>query len=1194
MLISSQHAYTLNPVTALAYYNVFDNTKQTELLLVGEGAFLKVYEAETSSFVAQCRIFASQTIHGIAVREQRTSDTDSLTIWGGRSFVLLHEKELRKIVSGDIDSVVSKETIASDWILDGAFSPSDHCGSCVFITAHNVALHVSSVVEPARPQIRSLSSSSRSILYSAHIVWTSNSSIMVAAGTVFGDIEIVIWDLEDSDTVKSGDIIFTFTGHEGSIFGVQISPEIRDPSGQPTRILASCSDDRTIRLWDLSSLGSHQPVSSQSSVPLLRETGFGEDISDSQNGLSAKRCIATVMGHASRIWKVRFITPKTIEADQSTPVNVLSFGEDSTVQQWALTGWIKESTASNIISQDEPISAATATSAKAALIHIKTYGYHTGKHIWSSALLNFGESWNTLATGGADGEVSTFDIYVDGPPSGQASIEEDQSNGACDAPEEYKQTISRVRTLDTILDELPARPLFKESVSTTKLLEPEELALEYSAKPQKKKKKKPTAIAKDALSKYALVRSNQLLFTTTFGRVITQSTLYPHKWLELLLPEGSELDLKSYSIVTSVPEHEAAILAGANGKVYMYYSPRAIEEIADLKHKVAGLFCLPGQLNDTIRILATTLGGEQAVLITLIPLSSEETVTDHMDLPPSFVVTSAGVVGELIILGSRNGQLAVYDLTIANTPQSIIVDKRFRCHDAITSIVEVPATNGAPPYFVVTARDGTYAIFAAYLQKPSEGTSIVTFELVHHVALPFGPMIEGAFFCGTSLIIHGFRSKNFIVWNESKQCELSSVECGGAHRSYAFSTLPKYSGGSFFAYTKASKLCMQEQFRPCYKTVKEGGHGREIKACAVSEDQQLIATAAEDTNIRIWRYAEYHDPLLNKLECYTILRKHSAGIQHLQWANISDTSKYLFSGGGYEEFNVWAISWIPGFGLGAVCEATLSDLSEEHDLRIMSFDVVATGGEEQEGDAVSEKTYMIAIAFSDSTIRAYWYSKSQGFEKLAHGRYTSACLTQINVLPSSTGETMVLTASTDGHLALWEICDDDEEEVDEAQGLELSLVQRTKIHQSGILSLDVLPIGPEGFIIATGGDDNAVALTYMAGRKFGIRMIAPSAHAAGVNGLCYVAHNHDSGDNEGKFRFCTVGGDQKVKNWTVEVIAEFGPEGFDLKEMRWQEMADGDEVATTVPDAAGIATFGGHCHHKHCLVYGNGIDIFEV
>lgn len=102
--------------------------------------------------------------------------------------------------------------------------------------------------------ITELTAASRSILYSAHLLWESSNCILIAAGTAFG--EIMYWSWSKS---AQGDAITqihqVFLGHEGSIFDVHISKELqRGCCGNLKRVIASCSDDRTIRLWDVSNM----------------------------------------------------------------------------------------------------------------------------------------------------------------------------------------------------------------------------------------------------------------------------------------------------------------------------------------------------------------------------------------------------------------------------------------------------------------------------------------------------------------------------------------------------------------------------------------------------------------------------------------------------------------------------------------------------------------------------------------------------------------------------------------------------------------------------------------------------------------------------------------------------------------------------------------------------------------------------
>lgn len=368
-------------------------------------------------------------------------------------------------------------------------------------------------------------------------------------------------------------------------------------------------------------------------------------------------------------------------------------------------------------------------------------------------------------------------------------------------------------------------------------------------------------------------------------------------------------------------------------------------------------------------------------------------------LPDKFIITSAGKTNDLLILGSRNGSLAIYDPEKCDGPICIWTPDSMG--DAITSIVKLSnPKNDSIHHFLTTSRDGTYSIFSLADSKV---------RLVHQGTPPFGPMIEAAWFSHSDLIIYGFKSKNFILWNESKQYEISSVECGGAHRSYAYSPVAGSGGAGYFIYTKASKLHLRSRTKPSHQIIKPGGHGREIKTSAVSPDG-LIATGAEDTTIRIWRYQDGNWPLDKQFDCLAVVQKHTTGIQHLKW----HCSNYLFSSGGNEEFFIWAVELIPGFGIGVTCEATCPDQSEERDLRIMSFDVSSL--------PVSEdclEGFLISLAYSDSTIRCYTYSKTQGYSLVATGRYTLACLMQLRHLQIRRNSLFFLTAGTDGYLTLW-------------------------------------------------------------------------------------------------------------------------------------------------------------------------------
>ncbi|KAF3057162.1 Regulator of Ty1 transposition protein 10 [Daldinia childiae] len=572
------------------------------------------------------------------------------------------------------------------------------------------------------------------------------------------------------------------------------------------------------------------------------------------------------------------------------------------------------------------------------------------------------------------------------------------------------------------------------------------------------------------------------------------------------------------------------------------------------------------------------------------------------------MVTAATFAQGYLVLGSRKGVIVVLKQGDSGKYSAIITIEVQR-DEAITSLL--PLSNGDDQphnYILSTCRDGRYRIH----EIPTTGSQPNAI-LIHEILPPFVSSIEGAWFSdngdGTKdLMLCGFRSSNLVVWNETQRHEVAIVDCGGSSRSYAWTPLRYRHDGFRFVFTKAGQMHIFSQTCAPHKTLKPGGHGREIKAVSASTGR-YIATAAEDTVIRIWEYNDYdyqyneqnnNDP---RLRCIAALERHATGIQALKWYK----NEYLFSSGGNEEFFVWKINRLQcsNFsGLAVVCEAVFPDRTEVGDARITDFDVTCTARDSNGG-----YEFAISMVLSNSTLQTYTYNRVSGFRLLRRSTYTGACLTQVRQLDSN----HVLTAATDGYLAIYSTTNPEAE--GRSPGDPDAALTVTKLHQNTVKSLDVRQVfiqddGASEYLIVTGGDDNALGVTHIRVSPTPIssasssesrrgattitiksKSLVRSAHAAAITGVAFAHVGEDSA------LVVTGSNDQRVKIWRL---------------LGWQQQQQQaraqllDERYSSVADAGDLDVFGGWDGDgegnetdkgkgkKKVIVVGVGLEIWEV
>ncbi|KAL4761522.1 tRNA (34-2'-O)-methyltransferase regulator RTT10 [Aspergillus foveolatus] len=390
MSSSLEHVDACLPVTTLQLFDLGG----VRFVLLGQGTFARLVEENSGRVLAYLRVFKINHVHGYTVLQRDGGSTGhvQLVAWGGQSLRLI---ELSYSISSCGEPVVSlvaasAEYLAPDWVLAGC--PSTDGSAAYLVTAHNAVLGMSVVEEANRRAIhlRQLVAGVKSILYSAQIVPVSPTNLLVAAGTVFG--EIIVWscflyDGNGSTANAISSIHHFFTGHEGSIFDVEISPKIANLRGDLSgRLLASCSDDRTVRIWDISDCeiaSPDQPSAYSTDGFELRCTGFGQVKNDE---LNAESCVASAFGHGARIWGIHFLAEQ-ITKDK---ISLISRGEDAQCLVWDLI-W------------------GSSSESKFKLTNTCSLHPHNGKHIWSLGMLTAG-SKTTVYTGGNDGAVRTFNL----------------------------------------------------------------------------------------------------------------------------------------------------------------------------------------------------------------------------------------------------------------------------------------------------------------------------------------------------------------------------------------------------------------------------------------------------------------------------------------------------------------------------------------------------------------------------------------------------------------------------------------------------------------------------------------------------------------------------------------------------------------------------------------------------------------
>ncbi|TGZ83673.1 WD40 repeat-like protein [Ascodesmis nigricans] len=340
------HVSTLAPATAVAFLD-------KSYVLSGHARFVNIIPRDSKNStgqISQKRIFTRERIHGIRV----CSASGKVVFWGGRRISVCETSWLFQPDSG---KALHEAQIAPDWVLTATLLDD---GRLLVVGAHNGLL----IYDPKSTSWSQFGCGERTMLYSADLE-VQGSNITVVGGTVFG--EILIWRWRDGEA--TGNVWMRLRGHEGSVFSVR----------KYGTLVVSCSDDRSVRLWDLD----QAPEELGQAV----NTGMGSKETNVRKK-SGNGCVAIGWGHQARPWKVA-----CLPSERLNELTLVTVSEDLTARFWLVPKWTQQ--------QSEAVS----------MQNFKTYTMHAGKNVWS---FDIDASENLMVTGGNDGRVCLLNYSDDG------------------------------------------------------------------------------------------------------------------------------------------------------------------------------------------------------------------------------------------------------------------------------------------------------------------------------------------------------------------------------------------------------------------------------------------------------------------------------------------------------------------------------------------------------------------------------------------------------------------------------------------------------------------------------------------------------------------------------------------------------------------------------------------------------------
>ncbi|XP_059175378.1 WD repeat-containing protein 6-like [Physella acuta] len=284
----------VGPVTAV---DVFGDT-----IICGYGNEISVYNLTTCELQVRQQVLTESTIHGIK-RGPVIESGQLFCVYGGKQACVI---SLSKSKEGNqVITSVSETVFLCDLIWNAQWLTNQlDFGKVAFALAHNLVVKWDWQLNKVS---QGRQCTENCILYCASFIGDVWNNLILAAGTVFN--QIVLWPVDSEGEVDSGvsgqhpvETMQVLSGHKGVIFSISYH------AGH--RRICSASDDRSILMWQLS-------------FPCVEgQCPTVDDWRSMQSSL-----MFCLYGHSARVWKVVLMDNYFV-----------SVGEDATCFVWNYSG----------------------------------------------------------------------------------------------------------------------------------------------------------------------------------------------------------------------------------------------------------------------------------------------------------------------------------------------------------------------------------------------------------------------------------------------------------------------------------------------------------------------------------------------------------------------------------------------------------------------------------------------------------------------------------------------------------------------------------------------------------------------------------------------------------------------------------------------------------------------------------------